>query len=174
MYAVFSSIPQWQYFNIYLDVGLSVPAKESVHQSLTMFTIEIIYGDTKSETLAECRASKWNSMKKKATQRLPPDEDSHRLRSKRVNYQTYLYLTFDVPDPPPSPLNHGWHLKDGKCMPVQYTKPALPSDFNYLSSTCNNCQDEDSDSSDDSEESECSSVNDEDISDIDDIYYDTF
>ena len=108
---------------IYLDVGLSVPAKESVHdQSLTMFTIEIIYGDKKSETLAECRANKWNSMEKKATQRLLPD--SHRLRSKRVNYQTYLYLTFDVPDPPLSPLNHGWNLKDGKCMSVQYTKTA--------------------------------------------------
>ncbi len=34
------------------------------------------------------------------------------------------------PDAPPSPLQHGWCLREGKCAPIRYTQPALP---NYLS-----------------------------------------
>ncbi|KAG1649652.1 Potassium channel subfamily K member 18 [Nymphon striatum] len=41
-----------------------------------------------------------------------------------------MMLNFDKADPPPSPINHGWTLDNGLCIPVRYTEPALPR---YLS-----------------------------------------
>ena len=76
-----------------------------------------------------CVLLRWNTMKKKCTQRLPPDKDSHQLRSKRVNYQSYIYLSYSKPDPPPSPLAHGWQVIDGKCIPIQHSKPQMPDDL---------------------------------------------
>ena len=76
--------------------------------------------------MGEARAVKWKKWKKKSTSRLPPDNDSHILKVTRVNYQVYLFLNYDKPDAPPSPLNHGWTMKDGQCVPIRYTKPSLP------------------------------------------------
>ena len=57
-------------------------------------------------------------------------------------------------------------------MSIQYK--ALQSDFNYLSSKCNESENEDCELPDNIKESECSSVNGEYDNDIDDIYSDTF
>ncbi len=98
---------------------------------MTQFTIKFIYGDKLNKTLATARASKWKAMKTKSTQRIPPDQDSHDLHVKRVNYQTYVLLKYDKPDPPPSPLNNGRILVDGRCQPLRYLKPPLPMNLSY-------------------------------------------
>ena len=78
--------------------------------------LKIIYNDTKSKSLAECRAEKWTKMKKKkSTRELPPDQESHYLISCRVNCQCYIFCHYNKSDAPPSPLNHGWYMQDGKC-----------------------------------------------------------
>ena len=35
-------------------------------------------------------------------------------------------LGFDKPDAPPPPTGHGWTMQNGKCVPLRYTKEALP------------------------------------------------
>ena len=59
----------------------------------------------------------------------PPDRDSHNLKIQRVNYQTYLFLNFYKKDLVPCPLNNGWTLDNGKCVPLRYSKPPLPKDL---------------------------------------------
>ncbi|KAK4322223.1 hypothetical protein Pmani_007021 [Petrolisthes manimaculis] len=113
------------------SVGKSLPVPQVVLDEMAMFTIKFIYNDNHSQTLGDASARKWTEMKKrKSTLRLPPDRNSHDLKIKRVNYQTFMMLNFDKADPPPSPINHGWTLDNGMCIPVRYTQPALPR---YLS-----------------------------------------
>ena len=76
--------------------------------------------------MGEACAKKWSIMKQKSTLRLPPDEESHHLRALRVAYQSYIWLNFDIPDAPPSPLQYGWQMVDGKCVPIRYITAALP------------------------------------------------
>ena len=35
-----------------------------------------------------------------------------------------------MPDAPPSPVNHGWHMSAGLCTPISYTQPTLPQNLN--------------------------------------------
>ena len=100
------------------------------------FTIRHVYNDKTSETLAEARASKWRVMKRKSTLRIPPDEDSHMMKVKRANYQVYVLKNFAEPDAPPSPLDHGWCIQDGKCVPLRYSKPARPTHLRQLVLQC--------------------------------------
>ena len=52
------------------------------------------------------------------------------MKVPRANYQVFILLNFMNPDAPPSPLQHGWCLREGKCAPMRYTQP-VPE---YLSS----------------------------------------
>eukprot|EP00794_Sanderia_malayensis_P000931 gene931-241_t len=83
------------------DVRKSVPATPEVMEHLANFTIRHVYGDRKSTTLVEARALKWEKMKNKSTRGIPPDEDSHDLKAKRINYQANILINFDKPDHPP-------------------------------------------------------------------------
>ena len=65
-------------------------------------------------------------MKNKSTSHIPPDPDSHNLHVTRVNYQVYIQLNYDKPDAAPNTTNHGWTMKDGRCVSVRYTHDALP------------------------------------------------
>ncbi|KAG1648975.1 hypothetical protein GQR58_029417 [Nymphon striatum] len=113
------------------SVGKSLPVPQVLLDEMAKFTIKFVYNDKRSQTLGDARARKWTEMKKrKSTVRLPPDRNSHDLKIKRFNYQTFMMLNFDKADPPPSPINHGWTLDNGLCIPVRYTEPALPR---YLS-----------------------------------------
>ena len=61
------------------------------------------------------KTDKWNGMKKKkSTQRLPPDTDSHNQHAARGNYISYIYNHYSCREAPPSPLNHGYKLENGK------------------------------------------------------------
>ena len=52
-------------------------------------------------------------MKKKSTQRLAPDENSHELTASRVNYMCYVLLNYQSKEAPPSPFSHGWTQTNG-------------------------------------------------------------
>ena len=108
-------------------LGKKVPISPDIISNMEQFTIQYIYNDKESTTLAEARARKWVAMKNKSTLRVPPDTDSHAVKVTRANYQTYILLNFMSPDLSPSPLQHGWCLKVGKCVPIRYTLPALPN-----------------------------------------------
>ena len=114
------------------DVGKTLPVTQEVLQQMATFTIRHIYNDKISKTLGEARALKWGQMKNKSTSRIPPDLDSHNLRVTRVNYHVFIQLNYDKPDAPPDPTHHGWTLRNGRCVPVRYTKDALPRNFNGL------------------------------------------
>ena len=96
------------------DVGHDVPIRPQVQRNLEKFTIQVVYNDKSSRNLEEARAKKWNEMKRKSTQRLPPNTDSHNHHAARVNYTTYMYSNYDKKEGPPSPLNNGWNLEHGK------------------------------------------------------------
>ena len=116
---------------VLLDVGKDIPLTNHVARQLEEFSIKIIYNDTKSKSLAECRAEKWTKLKK-STREIPPDQESHYIRSCRVNYQSYIFCHYNKSDAPPSPLNHGWYMQDGKCYPLRNATPALPSNVIHL------------------------------------------
>ena len=145
------------------SVGKIIPVTEATLERIALFTIKYVYGDKVSKTLSEAHAVKWNRMKKKSTQRIPPDHDSHDLKVKRVNYQVYILLSYDKPEPPPSPLDNGWNLVDGKCQPLRYVSAPLPKNLDeiFTKQHCEQSRNEsdlesqsDTDSSDSSDSSE--------------------
>ena len=96
-------------------VGDTLPISDSIQKNLETFTTQVIYNDKMSRNLAEARVKKWNGMKKKkSTQRLPPDTDSHNQHAARGNYISYIYNHYSCREAPPSPLNHGYKLENGK------------------------------------------------------------
>ena len=94
-------------------------------EGLFQFTRDVVYGDKKSSSMAEARAAKWKTMKKKSFIRLPPDGDSLRQHVLCANYLAYL-ARHPALRKHPSPLGHGWELVGGRCRPVRHTLPALP------------------------------------------------
>ena len=108
-----------------LRCGDNLDLEEEVVEELSKFTRHIIYGDHKSNTMAEARATKWKSMKNKSFIRLPPDADSLRQHCLRSNYLAYLVRHPSLKQHP-SPIGHGWELVGGRCRPVRHTRPALP------------------------------------------------
>ena len=51
--------------------GSSLDLEEEMLEDLFKFTRHVLYGDHKSSNMAEARAVKWKSMKKKSFIRLP-------------------------------------------------------------------------------------------------------
>ena len=133
------------------ELGKCLPVQAKTKTDMEQFTIKYIYKDKISKTLAEARANKWDSTKRKSTLRIPPDIDSHDLKITRANYQTFIMLNFAEPDAPPSPLQHGWRLQDGQCLPIRYSKPSLPDCLSIVSTTNTVESDTDSDISDTSD-----------------------
>ena len=109
-------------------LGKRLPVTADMQDDMEQFTIRYIYKDKTSKRLAEARAKKCEAMKKKSTLRIPPDSDSHNMKVTRANYQLFILLNFMNPDAPPSPLQHGWCLRDGNVH--LYATHALPK---YLS-----------------------------------------
>ena len=144
--AIFDRVAKSSNFKSLLSsVGKALPVSDRTVKDLEVFTIKCVYNDKTSKSLGEARAKKWSTMKRKSTARLPPDEESHYLRALRVAYQAYIWLHFDIPDAPPSPLQYGWQILDGKCVPVRYRSAALPPELTITRDRCP----QDSDASDD-------------------------
>ena len=64
-------------------------------------------------------------MKKKSTQRLPPDEDTLRGHIQRCNYVIFMNLHYNSPCAIESPSYHVWISEDGVYVPRRYQEPAL-------------------------------------------------
>ena len=58
-----------------------------------MLSCSLSANDKKSNNLADSPSLIWKRMKKKTTQRLPPDEDSLKFHIKRCNYVAHVFLT---------------------------------------------------------------------------------
>ena len=109
-------------------LGKIIDITDSVCIDLELFTIRVIYNDQCNLCLNEARAKKWIKLKKKNTLILPPDIDSFEQHLKRANYVAYTWLNYNNPDPPNSPLNHGYMLLNNEIAPVSHTLPVLPPD----------------------------------------------
>ena len=105
--------------------GESLDLEEEVVEQLFEFTRHVIYGDNKSNTIAEARAGKWKRMKNKSFIRLAPDADIYRQHCLRANYLVYLMRHPFLKHP--SPLRHGWELAGGRCRLVRHTRTVLPT-----------------------------------------------
>ncbi len=136
--------------------GDDLAMNEEVIEELFQFTRDVVYGDKKSTSMAEARAVKWKSMKKKSFISLPPDEDSLRQHCIRANYLAYLVRNHSLKNHP-SPLGHGWELVGGHCRPIRHTRPALPVNIPApgLAENSENVESE-SEGNNDSSESEAS------------------
>ena len=110
-------------------LGKVIPVTEATLERMALFTIKYVYGDKDSTIFAEARALKWNNMKKKSTQKIPPDRQSHDSKVKGANYQVYILHRYDKPEAPPTPLEHGWELVEGKSQPLQYISAPLPKNI---------------------------------------------
>ncbi|KAK1877064.1 U3 small nucleolar RNA-associated protein 10 [Dissostichus eleginoides] len=130
--------------------GDNLALTEEVLEQLFAFTRSIIYGDNKSKTMAEARAAKWRTIKKKSFIRLPPDADSLRQHCLRANYLAYLVRHPSLKHHP-SPIGHGWELVGGCCRPVRHTRPALPMHLPAPRPTEEGQEDEEDESDDDDE-----------------------
>ena len=64
-------------------------------------------------------------MKKKSTQRLPPDEDTLRGHIQRCNYVIFMNLHYNSSCAIESPSYHVWISEDGVYVPRRYQEPAL-------------------------------------------------
>ena len=67
-------------------------------------------------------------------------------RLPRVYYQANILINFNKSDHPPSPVDHGWTLENGKCQPLRYTKVLLPERFKTSVITDTGQRDDDDDS----------------------------
>ena len=130
-------------------VGVSLQLQDDTKADMRSFVLRHIYDEKPDVTCGQARASKWNTMRKKSTARLPPDEDSLNLHLERTNFISYCQLHFDLVEHP-SPIGHGWEVINGKCKPVRHSRPALPQTLKQSDCTDN----ESSDSSSDEEGSE--------------------
>ena len=66
-------------------------------------------------------------MKRKSTQRIPPDDDSIKFHALQCNYITNVSMnSYMQHHSPPPPNNYGWTKVDGQYHPVRHTLPSLP------------------------------------------------
>ena len=139
--------------------------QDPTSENLETFVIKFIYNDSVSSTLVGMRKKKWWRTKKKNKKtlaRLGPDKVSNEWRTKRVIYQIHVMESFQSSEEPGSPLDHGYKLDDGFCVPITNTDLALPEslvdicDRNGTENNDNNSEPDDT-ASDSDEFSEMSS-----------------
>jgi len=73
-----------------LKCGNSLDVDEDIIDELLKLTHNVIYGDNKSSSMAEARADKWKTIKKKSYLRIPPDTDCLHQHFICANYSTYI------------------------------------------------------------------------------------
>ena len=64
-------------------------------------------------------------MKKKTTQRLPPDEDSLRWHIMRCNYVIFMNMNYKSSNAIEPPRYNSWKDLNRECSSIRYEKPAL-------------------------------------------------
>ena len=108
------------------EFGKTLNINEIVYAKVTLFVLRYIYNDKKSKTLAESRSLLWKKLKKKSTCRIPPNEDTMRLKILRCNYVVFMNLQYRCPNALESPNVHGWISDNGVFVARRYHGPALP------------------------------------------------
>ena len=63
--------------------------------------------------------------KAKTFSRIGPDVDSNFLRYERVMYYAHVLLNFQNPASPICPINYGYQILNGLCVPIMHSKSAL-------------------------------------------------
>ena len=103
--------------------------QEQTPENLEKFVVKYMYNDPVSKTLPEMRkrvCSRTKKKNKKTLARIGPDKVSNEWRTKRILYQIDVMESFQSREEPGSPLNHGYQLQDGFCIPITNTDSALP------------------------------------------------
>ena len=108
------------------DIGQILELSNRCKEDIEKFTIRYTYNDKKSESLHQARASKWRCLKRKTTLRIRPGVDTLLHHMQRANYQTFIWLSYHDPSPPPSPLQHGWFQENGRVLPIKHSLPLPP------------------------------------------------
>lgn len=140
------------------ELGKDIEVSTQLRADMTIFTIRAVYNDARSKTLPEARERKWDQMKNKRTAMLPPDPESFDYHLRRANYQANLWYDYDNPNPPVSPVGHGWQVEGGAVLPILSMSSPIPSNLSDLLTSVTS-EDESS------EFSECSDSSDTDIDD---------
>ena len=87
------------------ECGDALPIPAHVLNNLKAFVIKYVYV-SKELSCAQARATQWEKMKKKSTQRLMPDEDTLNHICLRANYLAYRQKNFYLSRHPP-PIRNG-------------------------------------------------------------------
>ena len=130
--------------------GKSLNISEECYKDVILFIIRFVYNDNKSVSPAESRCLFWKRMKKKSTQRLPPDEESLRWHIMRSNYVVHTIMNYNTASyTTSSPSENGWNIVDDACVPIRYKNPCIPESFSsyYIDTTVSD-QDDDYDEDD--------------------------
>ena len=107
-----------------VNVGKCLSLESNTKREMKTFVLTKIYGESIGLSCGQARASKWRKQKKKSTATLPPDQDSLSNHLQRTNYITYCQVHFRNKDHP-SPIFHGWELRNGRCRPIRHTLAPL-------------------------------------------------
>ena len=107
------------------DLGKSLTMPEAVYKKIILLVLRYVYNDKKSLNIAESRSLVWRRIKKKSTQRLPPDEDTLRGYIQRCNYVIFTNLHYNSPCAIESLSYHGWISQNGVYVPRRYQKPEM-------------------------------------------------
>ena len=78
--------------------------------------------------LTKMRAQKWKNMKNRKAQtfvRAIPDVDSNFRRNERVMYYANVLINFQNAASRIFPINHGYEILNGLCMPMMHSKSPL-------------------------------------------------
>lgn len=109
----------------FFSLGDNFPPCDKLVSALNKFTC-LLYGDTKSKLVDECRYTLFKGGKC-SDDILPPTCDSLLKHIERANYQTAVWsrcLTAQMAVP--SPIGNGWHLLDGEIEIKWMTRPPAP------------------------------------------------
>ena len=144
-------------------LGTSLTCNNELLKGVVKSILCFVYKEKETTRINISRAKRWNSMKKKNTARLPPDEDSLYLHIRRANYQAHIFRSYADPSAPVPPYDDGWVSNDqGYLELIRSTIASIPEDSKEISTEmdaaegqadndyASSLEDDDSDDSDDS------------------------
>ena len=108
------------------ECGDTLPIPGHISNNLITSVMKYVYGSSKVLVCAETRLTPWEKLKKKRTQRLMPDEDTLNHSCLPANHLAHCQKNFQL-SRHPSPIENGWGIIDGKCLPVRNVLTALPA-----------------------------------------------
>eukprot|EP00794_Sanderia_malayensis_P013328 gene13328-14703_t len=112
------------------ELGSSLTCDNELSKGVVKFILRYVYKEKEEAKIYFARAKKWNSMKKKDTARLTPDQDSLYLHIRHANYQALIFRSYANASAPASPFEHGWVRNDqGYLEPTTSTTASIPENI---------------------------------------------